>query len=468
MKKLLCYAISFATFAAALPLARADVISDHQGRWMGEMKVPHNGPTLKIGADLFLRSDGSPWASFASPDQGVYDVPVSRIDQSADKLELTLPFGLLKMRWEQDHFTGEYRQNGTAEWLPITFQPVAQFPMRQRPQTPKAPFPYQEQTLAIPGAGGVTLGATLTLPDGQDTPTLAILVNGSGPATRDEEFAEHRPFAVLADYLARQGIAVLRYDKRGIGRSTGDYENHTQTELAQDLEALLLAMKARGQFARIGLVGHSEGSVLAAAVAARQPEALAFLVSLAGPGQPGVQAMLLQDRAYARDQKARGPDLERLMRYVRQYYDTIVAEPEAAPRIAALKALQDRLPAADKALIKKYRMNVGTLSLEWAAKPFVRAILLSDPAADWRRVRCPVLILNGELDHQVPAAANLGGIVAALRKGGNRKIEFARLPSLNHMFQTTKTGREDEYASNEETIAPAVMQRVARFVSVQR
>lgn len=133
-----------------------------------------------------------------------------------------------------------------------------------------------------------------------------------------------------------------------------------------------------------------------------------------------------------------------------------------------MKAMQQALPDTDKALIKKYKMDQGTLSLNWAAKPFLKAMLLSNPPQDWRRVRSPVLVLGGSLDHQVPSTENVGGIVAALKQGGNRTVEAAILPSLNHLLQSATTGREDEFATIEETMAPIVLQKVAAFVNQQR
>jgi hypothetical protein len=294
-------------------------------------------------------------------------------------------------------------------------------------------------------------------------PNVIILVPGSGPATRDEEACGHQPFRVLADHLARNGVAVLRYDKRGIARSTGDYDQHTWPQLVEDLDGVVRALKARRTFNRLGLAGHSEGSQIAAAEAARHPERVDFVVSMAGVGLPGLDAMLAQDRLYARDHGAGPAETDRLMVYVRAFYTTVLAQPEAGPRVAALKALFAGLPPEDKALVEKREMNQGTLSLEWAAKPFLRAFLQSDAPADWRAVRCPVLALNGSLDHQVPQDPNLVGILAALKAGGNPHVESAVLPSLNHLFQTARTGSDEEYAAIDETLAPVALQRITAF-----
>jgi pimeloyl-ACP methyl ester carboxylesterase len=457
------FALVVAT-ALAVQAAQAGVVRDHPGHWLGELKTP-DGRTLKIGAELFIRADGSPWASFASPDQDAYDVPINGMREEAGSVDLDLGFATMTLVWAGDHFDAEYRQGPTPAALAL--RQVAAFPAKARPQTPKAPFPYRDETLAI-ASDGVTLGATLSMPNGVRRPNVVVLVHGSGPGTRDEHIAGHRQLAVLADYLARRGIAVLRYDKRGIARSTGDFEQHTLVELGADLRAVVRAVRARGQFGRLGLVGQSEGSQIAAAVAAAQPGAVDFVISLAGVGLPGIDMLLLQDKFAAQDHGASTADVARLMPYVREFYATVVAQAEAAPRIAALRALHDRVSPDDQVLLTKYGMDQGTLSLDWAGKPFLRASLMSDPRSDWRAVRVPVLALNGSLDHQVAASENLAGIAAALRGGGNRRVETAILPSLNHLLQTARTGSPEEYAEIEETLAPAALERIAAFARKQR
>lgn len=443
--------------------AHAGVVKDHPGHWMGALKLP-DGRVLKSGVELFTRADGSAWASFASPDQGAYDVPVKSMDEQGDTVKLQLAFGVMKMTWAVDHFNAEWQQGGAI--FPIELRRIAEFPKKARVQTQSAPYPYTVEQLAIPGANGVTLGATLSIPKGVVKPNVVILVHGSGPTTRDEEIDGHRIFAVLADHLARHGVAVLRYDKRGISRSTGDYENHTQFQLADDLGAVVNAIKGRHQFGRLGLIGHSEGPMIAATVAARQPASVDFLVSMAGVGLPGLDLMLLQDRLTARDNGASPEEITQLMVYIRRFYEIVLAEANSDARASALQALQTALPEADKALIKKYKMNSGTLSLRMAAQPFVRVILMANPESDWRGVRCPVLALNGSLDHQVPPES-LTGIVNSLREGGNQKVESAVIPSLNHLFQTAKTGSENEYGAIDETIAPVALERISAFARKQ-
>jgi pimeloyl-ACP methyl ester carboxylesterase len=446
------------------PLAQAGPLQDHPGFWLGEMKVP-GGPVLHIGAELFVRADGSAWASIASPDQGAYGIPVKAIRAgSGDAFLLDAGFGALELTWAKDHFDGKWKQG--KDDLPLLLRRVEGFPGPSRPQTPKAPFPYKNRELAIASRNGVMLGATLSVPNAPARPNAVVLVAGSGPQTRHVENFGHRQFDVLADHLARQGIAVLRYDKRGIARSTGDFDGHTATDLVDDAYAAVQALRASGRYGRIGLIGHSEGSRVSAGVAAAHPEAVDFIVSLAGVGIPGLEMMLLQDRQHALDHGATPQELERLMPYVGKYYDTVLATADGEPRVAALKALQAAQTPEDRALIAARQMNVGTLSPNMAAKPFLPVLLKEDPSGNWRAIRAPALVLNGSLDHQVPAAENVAGI-AALKAGGNTHVESAVMRALNHPFQTAQTGKVEEYATIQETMAPGAMQKIAAFVRRQ-
>lgn len=465
MVSLVRSALSMAALLALPCLAEAGPLTERQGRWLGDMAIP-NGPTLKIGAELFTRLDGTAWASLASPDQGVYDVPAATVTETADSVELDLRQATLKLVWVQDRVEGVFSQGGQSYSFPL--QRVAAFPFKARPQTPTGPFPYTSQDLKIAAPGGIALGATLSLPHGVKRPKLVVIVPGSGPATRNAVIAGHQPYNVMADHLARQGIAVLRYDKRGNGRSSGDFAQVTTAQLVDDLGAIVKAMQERREFSQVGLLGLSEGPGIAAAVAARSPRDVDFIVSLAGVGLPGHELLLLQDRLLARDNGAQPQELERMMVYVGEFYKIILAHPEPAPRVAALKALQASLSPEEREMVKKFRLNYGSLSIEEAEKPHLRTLMLANSQEDWRKVKVPVLALNGSLDHQVPAEENLAGIVGALKAGGNLKVESANLPSLNHLFQTAKTGATKEYAAIDETIAPSVLDRIAAFVKKEK
>lgn len=444
--------------------ALAEPLHEHLGRWMGDLKSP-DGAVVKIGAELYKRADGMPWASVSSPDQGVYDIPVKSIRIGPDKAAvLDIDIATLKLTWMHDHFQGEWTQGTT---LPLELRQVTAFPMPTRPQTPRPPFPYREESVAIQSKDGVTLGATLTVPRTPAHPNVVVLIAGSGPQTRHVDMFGHHMFDVLADHLARQGVAVLRYDKRGVARSTGDYYGHTLPDLEDDAYAAVRALATRKQFGRIGLLGHSEGGQIAAAVAARHPEAVDFIVSLAGLGISGLDLNLLQDHQWARDHGASTEETVRMTPYLRKFYQTVLDTPDGEPRIAALEALYAALTPEEQGLITKYHMNEFSLSPKMAAQPFMSVALKADPRSDWSKVRCPVLVLNGSLDHQVPAEENTAGIRAALGAGRNVRVDWAVLPGLNHGFQTATTGKPDEYDKIDETMAPVAMQKVADFVRAQ-
>jgi pimeloyl-ACP methyl ester carboxylesterase len=465
MKPFLRIASLSLALLALQPVARAGALHDHPGYWLGNVTLP-DGQVRKLGVELFNRADGAAWASAAWPEQDVVDIPVKAIRaEPGDAFVLDLGAASLKLAWVKDHFDGEWKQGKAT--LKADLRQVAAYPRRARPQTPQAPFPYRNETLAIHSTDGVTLGATLSIPAAPAHPNVVVLVAGSGPMSRHADVEGHLLFDVLADHLARQGVAVLRYDKRGISRSTGDYYGHTTAQLADDLQAALQALAVRKEFGRIGLVGHSEGSQVAAAVAARHPEVVGFVVSLGGVGLSGFDLELLQDRQWARDNGAGHDEVERITPYLRKYYGTVLATPDGEARIVALKSLYAGLAPEDQALITKYRMNVGTLAPDMAARPFLPVELKSDPRKDWSVVRCPVLVLNGSLDHQVPPEEDVAGIVGALKAGGNTSVEAAVLPSLNHVFQTAQTGKEDEYARIDETMAPVALQKVADFARKQ-
>ncbi len=450
-----------------LSTAFADVIQDHYGKWLGKISIP-NGPTFSVGIELFARADGSLGASLASPDQGVFSLSADHVSASGNQIELGVAqLGIqLKLRADPDALIGEVRQGGLV--MPVELKRVSSFGGPVRPQTPMEPFPYQAEELVVTTGDGVRLAGTLTRPFGHKRVTAVVLLQGSGPVDRDETIAGHRPFAVLADYLTRQGIAVYRYDKRGIMRSTGDYSTVVPATLADDGFAAVKTLRARKDIARVGVIGHSEGGLLAAMIAADHPKAVDFVVSLAGPGLKGVDLMVLQDRVGYERRGLPQTEIDRLTNYSRRFYATVLSNDTADSRIKALEALNGGLNAGDKALVQEFASGGGSLSLQQASLPYESALLMTDAPAYWRKVKCPVLALNGALDVQVPATENLAVIRSVLTAGGNAQIQIEALPGLNHLFQTAKSGLAEEYASLQETIAPAVLQRVAAFVSTQR
>ena len=340
-----------------------------------------------------------------------------------------------------------------------------------RPQTPKPPFPYAEREVLYDNPGdGSKIGGTLTVPAGEGRHPAVLLITGSGAQDRDETLFGHKPFLVIADHLSRHGIAVLRVDDRGVGKSTGEPTKATIDSHGGDVDAgiAFLARQPEVDAGKIGLIGHSEGGILAALVAARSPK-VAFIISLAGTGLPGtdinpmqVEAMLratggLSEQAVADIVAAQ----RKLMKLVasdasdeaidQELRKTLEAAANHAPpeaREQALAAAQSRVAAEGKML----------------KSPWFRSFLKHDPRTSWRKVRCPALALVGSKDTQVPPAANLKAIAAALKQAKNADATTTELPGLNHLFQVAGTGLVDEYGKIEQTIDPAVLDLITEWI----
>ena len=299
------------------------------------------------------------------------------------------------------------------------------------------------------------MAATLTIPQGKGPFPAVVLITGSGPQDRDETLLGHKPFLVLSDYLTRQGIAVLRADDRGVGKSTGVFANATTADFATDTEAGIAYLKTRPEIDphKIGLVGHSEGGVIAPMIAARNPD-VAFIVMMAGTGVRGDEVLVAQSEAIAvasgqnPDQAAKDATKEReMLKLVETEKDPTALEKELKEKMAG------DVPAG----------QIG-MQITQLTSPWFRYFLTYDPATALRKVTCPVLAINGEKDKQVLPSQNLPPIRKALEQAGNKRFEVDELPGLNHLFQSSKTGSPGEYAQIEETISPVALEKIATWI----
>lgn len=370
----------------------------------------------------------------------------------------------------RDTLRGEWLQG--AGVLPLTLVRGANAGMvLRRPQLPRAPFPYREEPVTVQSVPGVTLGGTLTLPQGAGPHPAVVLVSGSGAQDRDETLLGHKPFLVLADYLTRRGIAVLRLDDRGVGASTGAFATATSDDFARDAEAAVRWLRARPDVAdgRVGIVGHSEGGMIAPLVASRTPE-VGFIVMLAGPGTPSAELLMAQGALISRAGGDSEQEIERTTALQRELFTAIATEADSAALHAGLREIASRYQAS---LTPEERAQPEASDATMAAaisqliSPWFRWFLRYDPAPALRATRVPVLALNGSLDLQVPADENLAGVQRALQAGGNRDVTTEKLPGLNHLFQTARTGAPSEYSELEETFSPAALQRIGDWI-VQR
>ena len=442
------------------------------GTWEGKLKAGA-GIEIRLGLKAEKRPDGARVVGFASPDQGVNFLPIHAIALEGSKVTAESKAIAAKfvgtLNEARTEIVGEWTQPGAA--LPLTLKKTDKLSEPKRPQTPKPPFPYKAEEVSYPNkAAGITLAGTLTIPEGAGPFPSALLITGSGAQDRDETILGHRPFAVIADALTRRGVAVLRVDDRGIGKSTGSQADSTSEDFAADVVAGIAYLKSRPEVdpKSIGLVGHSEGGLIGPMVAAKSPDDVAYLVLLAGTGVNGAEILKGQSALILKAAgvpeglvAAQGRLLVEILKVVAEEKDDKAAE---ARFEVLIKAALAALPEADRKALAALAGPSGKDQFLRVKSPWFRFFLAFEPRTALAKVRCPVLALNGEKDLQVPPGQNLPAIEAALKSGGNTRVTIKELPGLNHLFQHCKTGAPSEYASIEETFDPAALQVMADWI----
>ena len=428
------------------------------GDWIGVLDV--GAAKLKVAFHI-TGTPAAPQCTLDVPEQGATNIPCTSAKSEAGQLTLDLAAigaTYVAKLTEDHHLTGEFSQGGFH--FPLLLTPGT-LPARVRPQTPKPPFPYLSQEVMIPNpaAPGITLAGTLTLPSSGKGPfTAIVMVTGSGPQDRDETLFGHKPFFVMADRLTREGYAVLRYDDRGVAKSTGTFKTSTTLDFATDAEAAVAFLKTRPDInpQRIGILGHSEGALIAAVIASRQPT-LGFAILLAGPGVPG--GAILRDQFDHELTRGGVPeDIRRETLNARdQIYQLLKDEPDAAKRHAEILRLT---PAAFGQVTVsdpiKERL-AGELDSPW-----MRVFVTEDPAIYLAKTTQPLLYLLGELDHQVSPPLNLPPVKTALEK--NKQAVIKTMPGLNHLFQEAKTGEVGEYKDIDQTTSPRALDAIAAWM----
>jgi uncharacterized protein len=336
---------------------------------------------------------------------------------------------------------------------------------RTSSQEPKPPFPYRVDDVMVESKGGVHLAGSLTTPSGTGPFPAVVLICGSGPHDRNGGGGAWKPFLVIADYFARHGIATIRYDKRGVGESTGDYAASTSLDFADDAEAAARFLVNSPHIDRdhIGLLGHSEGGMIAPMVAVRT-SVVRFVVLLAAPGLPGDSVMLRQveirDTASGKD-----PALDLELRENRRLYQALRAARDSADAAMRLAAVEARLIADLRDSTRTEAVRRLDRKRTILLTPFWWFFARYDPRPTLRQLRKPVLAITGSLDVQVPSRENLPEIDAALRAAGNRDYSIVEIPGLNHLFQTAIGIPPAEYSRIDEIIAPAALDVVTRWIA---
>jgi dienelactone hydrolase len=445
--------------AAAIVCCAANAVAagpsppSFEGSWWGLLDV---GLT-KLHIAFKLRHDPSGWSGqFSSPDQKKDAwLPLSSVTVDGDKLKLAidkLHVTYEGQRVDADNVKGTFTQG---EPLPLNLV-RGEAPINRHPQEPKPPFPYASEDVTVENAAAaLTLGCTLTHPNTPQFPVV-IFITGSGQQDRDENIFGHKPFLLLADALARQGIAALRCDDRGGHHSTGNFATATTLDFAGDVTAQLAWIKARPDVDKkhIGLIGHSEGGIIAPIVASRSSD-IAFLVLLAGMGQRGDDLLTHQVGQIQRANGGTAAEVAAAEKQERALLTIVMHEKDDAKAMAQLKAALQQAggaPAGDQALEAQLRPMVS---------PWYRGLLAIDPRVYLRKVKVPVLALNGARDVQV-SVENLQAIKQAL--AGDHDVTAQVLPGLNHLFQHCKECKVQEYATIEETMSPEVVQLVVDWV----
>ncbi len=458
------------TMAQQLQAQTQHSASPMNGTWQGALTVP--GGSLKIVFNFHAGPDGQYIVTLNSPDQEAYGIPTDSVTVSGSRIRIysKAVAGVFEGSHNPgaDSLVGVWKQSGMDFPLVLRRQSNGvQGP--KRPQEPRKPFPYRDEEVTIGNpVAGITLAGTLTLPKSGGPFPAVILITGSGPQDRDETVFGHKPFLVLSDYLTRRGIAVLRCDDRGIGKSTGLLSGATSQDFAGDVRSALRYLKSRKEVRadRIGLLGHSEGGIIAPMVAAGSND-VAFIVLMAGTGVPGDEIIVEQSgliaRAMARSESEIGSQADtnkKVFAILRSVKDSV----------SAVAQLRQLLLGTTASAARKDTQNVnGVINAQIAQvmSPWFRYFVTYDPRPALRKVSCPVLALNGEKDLQVSPKQNLPQIEAALREGGNKNVTIRELPGLNHLFQTASTGAPGEYATIEETIAPGVLTLIGDWILEQ-
>ena len=417
-----------------------------EGYWKGQIDL--GGQQLEMAFNIKAAENGYS-ATLDVPAQGAFDVPVDKTVFQDNHLQMTLSAmgasysGTLK----GEAIEGEFTQHVMA--FPLNLARGEKEAPKARPQDPQPPFNYRAEEVTFTNKKeGNTLAGTLTIPEGDGPFPALVLVSGSGQQNRDEE--------LMNDYLSRRGVAVLRYDDRGMGGSTGEVLNATSLDFSYDAEAAFnfLLNQKEINASQVGILGHSEGGIINFMVAERRPE-VAFLVSLAGPAVNGIEVLKEQQAAILRAQGMSEEMVQFSGNANAQMFDIIEASND---RVEADTLLRQLLKGWG------YNEELTEQTVGQMASPWMYYFLKYDPTDAIVKTNCPALLLNGSKDLQVLASQNLPAYEKIIAEHGKTNLTLREMPDLNHLFQHCETGSPTEYVEIEETISPEVLEAIVEFV----
>jgi len=444
---------------------------DISGSWYGIAKI--GGTELVMVMNINKTVDGYS-ATMDSPDQGAKGIPVSNTSFKDSVLKISITN--IKLEYEGKlnkltHFIGNVKQGSMTFPLVLTREKIE----RLRPQEPIQPYPYYSEELTFENKNaGITLAGTLTLPKKEGKFPAVILISGSGPQNRDSEILGHKPFLVISDYLTKNGIAVLRFDDRGTGKSKGNFYKATSVDFASDVESAVNYLLSRDEIikSKIGLIGHSEGGIIAPMVAVNSKD-INFIILLAGTGISGDKLLLLQQVLMGRAMGASEDNLQRNKKFFEGAFQLITKSVDKDTLKKELKVYAKKMAmeSPSKGTEKPSGMTdeqINNMNLSSLLTPWMQYFLKYDPSKVLEKVKCPVLAIDGSKDLQVPPKENLIAIKNALAKGGNKHITIQEIPNLNHLFQECQTGSLSEYGTIEQTFSPIALTVILDWLKIQK
>lgn len=435
------------------------------GSWEGELKVGSRY-SLTIVFHIDETEDGNLTATMDSPDQGVAGIPVSSVSFDTSVQLLALSVETLNINYQgkltNDAIKGHFVQNA----FPIPLTLTRQTTKVVEPE--ELPYHQEEVKISNPSDPSIILSGTLTQPKDTGCYPAVVLIAGSGPNNRDSQIYGHKPLYDIADYLTRRGVIVLRYDKRGIGQSTGEYRLSMTTDFASDASAALQYLKTLPNVTKVGLIGHSEGGLIAQMIAAQTPTLPDFIVMLAAPGITGLETIVFQN-VEAISGLVEPDSLGAFEQITREFFEEIqLPDRSRVEDSLAMQSYNKRvkeLIASDKMImVGDFFDNEERLSsmLDALTTPFYKAFLRINPADYLPHIQCPVLALNGEKDMQVGVRDNLDAIKSLTTQSS--RLEVKSYPDLNHLFIPAVTGSPQEYAMLKEPFSTEVLADIIAFI----
>lgn len=444
---------------------------DITGQWNGALKV--QGAQLRLVFNITKTENGIS-STMDSPDQGAKEIPTTTTNFENSILKITIVNAKIEYEGtlgKDNIIVGTFKQRDQSFPMSLSKEIIEKEKLI-RPQEPAKPYSYYSEDITFENKkAGISLAGTLTLPKKDGVYPVVILISGSGPQNRDEELLGHKPFLVLSNYLTKNGIAVLRYDDRGTALSKGDFKTATSADFATDVDAGIDYLKTRKEInkKKIGLIGHSEGGLIAPMVASKSKD-VAFIVLLAGPGIQGDQILLLQQKLIGKASGVSDEDLQKSELINRKAFDIVNKSKNLEQlNIDLTNYIKQSLTDNPKAKKPQGMSDDDFIKIQvkQIANPWMQYFIKYNPASTLEKVKCPVLAINGEKDLQVPPKENLEAIKKALAKGGNKKVTIIELPKLNHLFQESKTGSLDEYATIEQTFSPTALKEILKWLQTQ-